>query len=116
MSSERTLPEFFPNPSPSRNYEIEITALEFTSLCPLTGQPDFGEIVVRYFPLERCVELKSLKLYLQQYRNVGAFYEELTNQILTDLVEALAPKSMEIVASFSIRGGIRSRITATYNS
>lgn len=106
--------ETFPNPSPGRDYEIEIRCPEFTSVCPKTGLPDFGEIRITYVPDARCVELKSLKYYLIEFRNKGIFYEHATNQILDDLVGALSPRRMTVVGDFSVRGGIKTAVTATY--
>jgi len=106
--------ETFANPAPERDYEIVHTAHEFTSLCPVTGQPDFATLTFRYVADARCVELKSLKLYLQGFRNEGVFYEALVNRMLADLVAVLAPRSMEIVGAFSVRGGMSSVITAKY--
>ena len=112
MSS--TTIETFPNPSPGRNYEITVSAPEFTSVCPMTGLPDFGEIRITYVPDERCLELKALKYYLLEYRNKGIFYEAATNQILDDLVAACAPRQMTVVGDFTARGGIRTSVTASY--
>jgi len=106
--------ETFANPHPQREYLVEHEAAEFTSLCPKTGQPDFGTMVVRYVPGPLCIELKSLKLYLQSFRNEGIFYEDITNQILNDLVAACSPKWMCVESRWSTRGGIRSIITATH--
>jgi 7-cyano-7-deazaguanine reductase len=106
--------ETFDNQHPERDYTIEIICPEFTSLCPKTGQPDFGVLTVTYTPDKKCVELKSLKLYLQQYRNEGIFYENVANRVLDDLVRVLAPRRMTLVAAFSTRGGIRTNVTATY--
>jgi 7-cyano-7-deazaguanine reductase len=106
--------ETFPNPRPERDYEIEIRCPEFTSLCPKTGLPDFGEIRITYVPEDRCVELKSLKYYFIGFRNRGIFYEHVTNQILDDLVAALQPRRMAVVGDFSVRGGIKTTVTATY--
>ena len=106
--------ETFPNARPERDYEILIRCPEFTSMCPKTGLPDFGEITVRYVPDKRCVELKSLKYYLLEYRNRGVFYETLTNQILDDLVAACSPRRMTVVGAFTARGGITTSVTATY--
>jgi 7-cyano-7-deazaguanine reductase len=106
--------ETFPNPRPGRDFEIAISCPEFTSVCPMTGLPDFGEIRITYVPDARCVELKSLKLYLIAFRNRGIFYESATNQILDDLVEAIAPRRMTVVGDFSVRGGIKTVVTATY--
>ena len=99
--------ETFENPHPDRDYVIETICPEFTSLCPKTGQPDFGTLTISYVPDRLCFELKSLKLYLQTYRNEGAFYEDVTNRILDDLVAATRPRSMKITAAFTPRGGIR---------
>ena len=106
--------ESFENQFPDREYTIEIVCPEFTSVCPKTGQPDFGTLTFTYTPDRKCVELKSLKLYLQQYRNEGIFYEHATNRILEDLVAAVAPRRMTLVASFSARGGITTSVTAKY--
>ena len=112
----RDLLETFENEYPGRDYAIEIVAPEFTSVCPKTGQPDFGTLTFRYTPERLCVELKSLKLYLQQFRNEGIFYEHVTNRILDDLVARLAPRRMTIVAAFSARGGITTTVTAAFES
>ncbi len=106
--------ETFANPAPERDYEIAHTAHEFTSLCPITGQPDFARIVLTYVPDGLCVELKSWKLYLQGYRQEGVFYEALVNRICSDLVEALAPRRLEVRGEFGIRGGISSVVIARY--
>jgi 7-cyano-7-deazaguanine reductase len=106
--------ETFPNPRPERDYTIEIDCPEFTSVCPKTGLPDFGTITIRYVPDELCVELKSLKYYLLEYRNEGIFYEAATNRILDDLVAACSPRSMEVVGQFTARGGISTTVRATY--
>lgn len=108
--------ETFPNQFPDRDYNIEIICPEFTSVCPKTGQPDFGQLTIDYVPGEKCVELKSLKLYLQQFRNEGIFYEHVTNSILDDLVAILQPKSMTLTAAFTPRGGISSVITAQHTA
>ena len=104
----------FPNPRPEREFEIAIDCPEFTSMCPKTGLPDFGTIRIRYVPGERCIELKSLKYYLLEFRNKGIFYEAVTNQILDDLVAACAPRRMTVVGDFSARGGITTTVTASY--
>jgi 7-cyano-7-deazaguanine reductase len=104
--------ETWPNQFPG--YEIEIVAPEFTSVCPKTGLPDFGRITIRYVPDRLCVELKSLKLYLLAYRNLGIFYENVVNRILKDLVEATQPVSATVAGEFTPRGGIHSKITANY--
>jgi 7-cyano-7-deazaguanine reductase len=110
----RDLLESFENPAPGREYWIEHRAPEFTSLCPLTGHPDFATIVVRYVPDRLCVELKSLKLYFQAFRNEGVFYEALVNRILDDLVGALAPRRLEVRGEFRGRGGISSVVEASH--
>ena len=97
----RDLLETFENQYPGRDYRIEIVCPEFTSVCPKTGQPDFGTLTITYVPDARCVELKSLKMYLQQFRNMGIFYENVTNRILDDLVAVLAPRQIQLVAAFS---------------
>ena len=105
--------ETFDNPYPNRDYTIQIVCPEFTSVCPKTGQPDFGTLTITYIPDAKCVELKSLKLYLQQYRNEGIFYEKLTNRVLDDLLALLHPRQMTLVAAFTPRGGITTTITAS---
>jgi 7-cyano-7-deazaguanine reductase len=106
--------ETFPNPSPDRDYEIAIRCPEFTSMCPKTGLPDFGEIRITYVPDAICLELKALKYYLLAFRNRGIFYEAATNQILDDLVAACGPRRMTVVGDFSARGGITTTVTAHY--
>ena len=106
--------ETFPNPRPERDYEIAIHCPEFTSLCPKTGLPDFGEIRITYTPDALCVELKSLKFYMNDFRNRGIFYEHVTNQILDDLVAALGPRRMTVIGDFSVRGGIKTVVRAEY--
>jgi 7-cyano-7-deazaguanine reductase len=106
--------ETFPNPRPERDFQIAISCPEFTSVCPMTGLPDFGEIRITYVPEATCVELKSLKYYLLEFRNRGIFYEAVTNQILDDLVDAIQPRHMTVVGNFSARGGITTSVTATY--
>ena len=108
--------ETFPNQFPEREYEIEITCPEFTAVCPITGQPDFGTIVITYIPGDTCIELKSLKLYLFDYRNRGIFYEHSINTIMDDLVAACQPRKMRVIGHFSPRGGISSKITAVYQA
>jgi 7-cyano-7-deazaguanine reductase len=107
--------ETFPNPRPGRDYEIEIRCPEFTSVCPKTGLPDFGEIQIHYVPAELCLELKALKYYMIGFRNQGIFYEAVTNQILDDLVAACQPKRMTVVGDFSVRGGLSTSVTAVYD-
>jgi 7-cyano-7-deazaguanine reductase len=106
--------ETFPNPRPGRPYEIAMECPEFTCLCPMTGQPDFATIRLRYVPAARCVELKSLKLYLWSYRSEGAFHEAVTNRICDDLVKALRPRWLEVEGDFSVRGGITTVVTARH--
>lgn len=108
--------ELFDNPRPGRDYTITIRCPEFTSLCPKTGQPDFGEIVIEYCPDKLCVELRSLKFYMQSFRNEGIFYERLTNDILDELSGALKPRSMKVTSRFSPRGGITTDVTAEYKA
>jgi 7-cyano-7-deazaguanine reductase len=112
--SDAKLIQTFPNPAPGRDYLIEHTHHEFTSLCPMTGHPDFAEISVRYVADRKCVELKSLKLYFHAFRNEGIFFEAATNQICDDLGRVLAPRSLTVVADWKARGGFTSRITAEY--
>jgi 7-cyano-7-deazaguanine reductase len=112
----RDILETFENQYRSRDYTIDIECPEFTSVCPKTGQPDFGTLTFNYVPDEQCVELKSLKMYLQQYRNEGVYYETITNRILDDMVAVLAPRRMTIVAEFTPRGGITTSVTATHIS
>ena len=106
--------ETFPNPRPEREYEIEIRCPEFTSVCPKTGMPDFGEIRITYTPGDKCIELKALKYYLIEFRNRGIFYEHVTNEILDELVKVCQPRRMTVVGDFSVRGGIKTIVTATY--
>ena len=106
--------ETFPNPRPGRDYEIDITCPEFTAICPITGQPDFATIHVVYVPGERCVELKSLKLYFWSFRNEGHFHEDVTNRILDDLVETLEPRRIEVTGDFNVRGGIKTDVRVTH--
>lgn len=108
--------DIFPNPHPERDYTIEISTSEFTCLCPVTGQPDFAEITVRYIPDELCVELKSLKLYFWSFRNEGAFHEAVTNQMLNDLVQAIAPREATVIANFNVRGGLYTTVTASHRA
>ena len=104
----------FDNPSPGRDYLIRHECPEFTAICPVTGQPDFGTIIVLYTPGRTCVELKSLKLYLWSFRNQGHYFEQVTNQILDDLVKAVRPRRMTVVGRFNVRGGISSQVVARY--
>ena len=104
--------ELFDNPRPGRDYTITMRCPEFTSVCPKTGQPDFGEITIQYCPDKLCLELKSLKFYMQSYRNRGIFYEKLTNDILDDLSAACKPRWMKITSCFTPRGGITTEVVA----
>jgi 7-cyano-7-deazaguanine reductase len=108
--------ETFPNPRPGRNFTIEIVCPEFTSVCPKTGQPDFATIALTYTPGEACVELKSLKLYLQGYRNRGIFYEQVTNQLLDDFVAACKPIRCKVVSTWTPRGGIATSVACVYEA
>jgi len=108
--------ETFENPAPGRDYEIEIVQPEFTSVCPMTGHPDFGTIRVVYVPDALCVELKSFKLWLQEYRNKGIFYEAATNEILDTLVAALSPRRMTVSGEFSARGGVTTTVRCTHQA
>lgn len=110
----RELLETFDNQFPDREYTIEIICPEFTSVCPKTGQPDFGTLTITYVPARTCVELKSLKLYLQRFRNEGIFYEHVTNRILDDLVAKVTPRRMQLKAAFTPRGGISTIVTAEF--
>ena len=112
----REVLETFDNPYPERDYVVETVCPEFTSLCPRTGQPDFATLTITYVPDRLCFELKSLKLYLQQYRTLGAFYEDVTNKILDDLVAVTKPRTMKIVAKFTPRGGIQTSVIAEYDA
>jgi 7-cyano-7-deazaguanine reductase len=106
--------ESFDNPNPERDYEIEFECPEFTCLCPLTGQPDFAKFRITYVPNQKCVELKSLKLYLWSFRDEGAFHEAVTNQVLDDLIAAVKPRLMEVTGEWFIRGGITTNVTVSY--
>jgi 7-cyano-7-deazaguanine reductase len=116
MEDKIKLLETFENEFPNRDYTIIHTAPEFTSLCPKTGQPDFATIDIDYIPDKLCVELKSLKLYLNSYRSDGVFFESVTNKILEDLVKVCSPRYMLVSAEFNVRGGISSVIEAEYES
>lgn len=108
--------ETFDNSYPERDYTIEITCPEFTSICPKTGQPDFGVLTFHYVPDRLCVELKSLKLYLQRFRNEGIFYENVTNRILDDFVAVVRPRRVTLESDWGARGGITTVVTVTYNA
>ncbi|HNQ23216.1 MAG TPA: preQ(1) synthase [Phycisphaerae bacterium] len=116
MTNPPTVLETFDNPHPGRGYLIEHFVHEFTSLCPRTGQPDFGTVAIRYVAAAVCIELRSLKLYLQGFRDRGIFYEDVTNVILSDLVGACAPRWMQIRTTWTVRGGIHSVITAEHGA
>src|SRR5579871_3905800 len=104
--------EVFPNPAPERDYTIRMSIPEFSCLCPRTGQPDFATLKLEYVPEDRCVELKSLKLYIWSFRDRGAFHEAVTNEILGALVAATAPRFMRLTAKFNVRGGIYTTVVA----
>ena len=108
--------ETFANPHPGRDYTIRIRVPEFTCLCPKTGQPDFAELQLEYVPEQRCVELKSLKMYVWSFRDEGAFHEDVTNRILERLVEACAPRFMRLTAEFNVRGGIYTTVVAEHRA
>ena len=114
LADPRTILDAFPNPRPGRDYEIKFIFPEFTSMCPVTGQPDFATFTITYTPAERCVEMKSLKLYFLSFRNKGIFYEAVTNQILDDLVAVLEPERMEVVGDFAVRGGTKGVVTCRH--
>ena len=116
VEQPRTILESFPNPTPQRDYEVKFVLPEFTSMCPVTGQPDFATITITYIPNKLCVEMKSLKLYFFAFRNKGIFYEAVTNQILDDLVATLKPRRMTVMGDFAVRGGTAGTITATYSA
>jgi 7-cyano-7-deazaguanine reductase len=106
----------FPNPEPDRDYVIRHVCPEYTAVCPVTGQPDFGTIVVVYTPDRLCIELKSLKLYLWSFRDEGHFFEQATNQILADLVKATQPRRMTVIGRFNVRGGIATTVLARHSA
>ena len=116
IADPRSILDSFDNPRPQRDYEIKFTFPEFTSVCPVTGQPDFATITVTYVPDRKCVEMKSLKLYFFSYRNKGIFYEAVVNAILDDLVAVLKPRRMTVVGEFAVRGGTAGTVTASYDS
>ena len=104
----------FDNPKPSRDYRVEFVFPEFTSVCPVTGQPDFATITLRYVPDKWCVEMKSLKLYYYAYRNKGIFYEGVVNTIADDLIEVLKPRKLTVIGAFNVRGGTAGTVTVEY--
>ena len=112
----RSILESFDNPRPQRDYEVRFVFPEFTSMCPVTGQPDFATITLTYVPDRLCVEMKSLKLYFLAYRNKGIFYEAVVNTILDDLVAVLKPRRMTVIGDFAVRGGTAGTVTATHVS
>jgi 7-cyano-7-deazaguanine reductase len=114
IARPRSILDVFPNPTLGRDYEIKLVFPEFTSICPVTGQPDFATITVQYFPDKKCVEMKSLKLYFFAYRNKGIFFELAVNTILDDLVASLSPRRMTIVGQFTPRGGMAAVVTASF--
>ncbi|HZN68949.1 MAG TPA: preQ(1) synthase [Tepidisphaeraceae bacterium] len=116
LENPRSILEAFPNPNPERDYQIQFVFPEFTSVCPVTGQPDFATVTVRYVPDQQCVEMKSLKLYFFSYRNKGIFYEAVTNTILNDLVAVLKPRKMTVVGDFAVRGGAAGTVTVEYDA
>ncbi len=116
ITDKKSILETFANPHPQRDYIIHHAAPEFTSLCPKTGQPDFGQVDVEYVADELCVELKSLKFYLQSFRNDGVFYEDVVNRILDDLVATLKPRHLSVTGQFTPRGGMHSTITAEHSA
>jgi len=116
MSESSAALETFANPASERDYTIRIVIPEFTCLCPKTGQPDFATLKLEYVPGERCVELKSLKLYVWSFRNRGAFHEAVTNEILRDLIAATAPRFMRLVAKFNVRGGLYTSVVAEHRA
>ena len=116
IEQPRSILEAFDNPRPGRDYQIQFVFPEFTSLCPVTGQPDFATITIRYVPDRFCVEMKSLKLYFFAYRNKGIFYEAVVNTILDDLVAVLRPRKMTVIGDFAVRGGTAGTVTAEYDS
>jgi 7-cyano-7-deazaguanine reductase len=115
ISQPRSILEAFDNPRPGRDYQIEFVFPEFTSLCPVTGQPDFATITVRYVPDRLCVEMKSLKLYFFSYRDKGIFYEAVVNTICDDLVAVLKPRRLTVIGAFNVRGGTAGTVTVEYN-
>jgi 7-cyano-7-deazaguanine reductase len=114
VARPRLILEVFDNPKPQRDYQIELVFPEFTSVCPVTGQPDFATVTLSYVPDRLCVEMKSLKLYFLAYRNKGIFYEAVVNTILDDLVAVLRPRSISVVGQFNARGGTTARVSASY--
>jgi 7-cyano-7-deazaguanine reductase len=116
LAEPRLILETFANPKPQRDYQIDLTFAEFTSMCPVTGQPDFATIFISYVPDRRCVEMKSLKLYFLAYRNQGIFYEAVVNKIADDLISVLKPRQITVRGDFAVRGGMGGVVTVTYPS
>jgi 7-cyano-7-deazaguanine reductase len=114
VADQSTILQTFENKHPYRDYAINITCPEYTSVCPMTGQPDFGTIYINYVPDRKCLELKSLKMYLFSYRNKGIFYEDVVNKMLNDLVKVLEPRRMEVKGDFTVRGGIKTVVAAEH--
>jgi 7-cyano-7-deazaguanine reductase len=114
IAQPRTILESFDNPRPERDYKIRFVFPEFTSVCPVTGQPDIATIKIIYVPDQKCVEMKSLKLYFLSYRNKGIFYEAVTNTIADDLIAVLQPRRLKVVGDFAVRGGTAGIITVNY--
>jgi 7-cyano-7-deazaguanine reductase len=116
IARPRLILETFDNPKPQRNYQIDLTFPEFTSMCPVTGQPDFATIRISYVPDRLCVEMKSLKLYFLAFRNQGIFYEAVVNQIADDLIDAVKPRQMTVSGDFAVRGGMGGVVTVDYKT
>ena len=116
IDNPRSILEAFENPRPQRDYDVQFVFPEFTSLCPVTGQPDFATITIRYVPDRYCVEMKSLKLYFFAYRNKGIFYESVVNTICDDLVAVLRPRRMTVIGDFAVRGGTAGTVTVEYDA
>jgi len=116
IARPRSILEAFENPRPSRDYQIQFIFPEFTSVCPVTGQPDFATITIRYVPDRWCVEMRSLKLYFFAFRDKGIFYESVVNTILDDLVEVVRPRRMTVIGEFHVRGGTAGTVTADYDA
>ena len=116
LAEPRSILEAFPNPRPQRDYTIQFVFPEFTSVCPVTGQPDFATIRITYVPDRHLVELKSIKLYMWSYRDEGAFHEDVTNRILDDFVAAAAPRFIEVIGDWNVRGGIKTVVRATHGT
>ena len=115
LKSNTQILETFPNRYPKRSYTITINCPEFTSVCPKTGLPDFGTVIIEYIPDRLCIELKSFKYYLLKYRNEGIFYESVTNKILDDLIKVLKPKQITVTGNFTARGGISTSVVCKYS-